>query len=159
MASYMFPNFLQDRVEYQRSRDHWAAVWAHVNPVRRTLDGWESPWMTVTSPELEEGNPIFTAVSSELRKGLRVIQSTPDQVAAPLLTWIDTFGGRITDPDSIVELVVVCVPTPSTVAKASRLIRDWVETGPSWTLTISAPEVSTTFDVNEFQALPATGLY
>lgn len=153
--SYLFPRFLEDRTEYNHALDYWNQLWSEVDRLQRDLYKWRSPWLNVEPEELQDGNPMFTAVSDTFRKGIRVIQSPPNTApSTDLVAWIDTFGGGVENPDSITELVISCVLSPRTSCKSLRFMRAWVLSGSSTTLPVTT-ELYPLLDVNAAYALVA----
>ena len=97
MVHHVCPRFLENKREYQRAVRHWEELWSEFEPLERELAEWRSPWM---ANDPIDGNPIFTAFSPILRRGIRVIQHAPSSGSLELDYWLDTFGGKITDPRS-----------------------------------------------------------
>lgn len=129
MARHYFPRFLTDPGEYERAVDYWIDLWGRLDPPARCFNDWSQPWLTVTFADgtpMRDGNPIFSAHSPRLRKGLRVIQHEPTSHDLEFQFWLDTFGGDITAPDAVYELVVACALSDEAAAQAVRLMHDWV---------------------------------
>jgi hypothetical protein len=100
----------------------WQAEWMKVNGSARELGGWTSPWL---DESWRDGNPIFSAWSPTLRRGLRIIQhEEPDR----FIVWRNTFGGRGSS-DAVDELVISCALTEGTLDRVRGIMRDWVESG------------------------------
>jgi hypothetical protein len=152
MTKYLFPRFLEDRAEYEHALEHWNRLWDQVDPIQRDVHEWRSPWLNAGPRELQDGNPIFTAVSDKLRKGLRVIQSPPNTSAsADFVAWVDTFGGGVENPDSITELVISSVLSSLTSTQSLRLMTAWVLSGGSTTLPVTT-ELYLLMDLNNVYA-------
>lgn len=155
MTTYLFPRFLEDRTEYERALEYWNQLWDQVDPLQRDFHEWRSPWLNAGPEELQDGNPMFTAVSDKLRKGLRVIHSPPNTPASTdIVAWVDTFGGGAENPDSITELVISCVLSPLTSAQSLRLMTAWVLSGLSTTLPVTT-ELYPLMDLNNAYAAAA----
>jgi hypothetical protein len=120
MSRYLFPRFLDDPEEYTKATDYWRQLWEHVHFRART---WRQPWL---ADALRDGNPMFSAVSDQMRKGVRVIQHPPSRAGTEFVVWLDTFGGSLTDPDSISELVISCALSDSTAIRAIEVMNSWV---------------------------------
>jgi len=133
MVTHHFARFLEDPVEYHRALDHWTRLWERVDAFRRNDDGWTSPWLCarLADGSLDmDGNPIFTAFSPSLRKGLRIIQEQPTSERIEFQLWFDTFGGPLTDSESIRELVILCELSDETSDLSLQAMRDWVNGKP-----------------------------
>jgi hypothetical protein len=132
MANHLFPRFLEDRSEYRRAAAFWTQLWERIDLQGPSLRGWQHPWFAVDldgPPDLLDGNPIFSAVSPERRQGVRIIQYPPTSGELELEWWLDTFGGPADDPDAIHELVISCALSDKAAAKATELIRAWLDGG------------------------------
>jgi hypothetical protein len=126
MVTYIYPNFLQTDREYALSEEHWVKLWNQVDPRGRALHGWHQPWFQPLPRSLSEGNPIFSAVSPRLRRGVRVIQHAPTEPGLEIQAWLDFFGGGFHDPDSIQELVIACALSDLASQGAFSLLEPWV---------------------------------
>jgi hypothetical protein len=131
----LFADFLDNPDSYRAAQDYWRNLWLKTAPGARVYDQWQEPWMTEI-PSLQDGNPIFSAWSPQLRKGIRVIQDPPTSEKPEIQVRLDTFGGPITDPGSIRELVIACALSTETAAIALSLMDAWMAGG----ITISFPE-------------------
>lgn len=133
MVTHHFASFLEDPLQYARAVDYWVQLWERVDPLRRLIDGWEHPWFSarLADGSLDmDGNPIFTAFSPSLRKGVRVIQDQPTSDRVEFQFWYDTFGGSIRDPEAIRELVIACALSDETADLSLQTMRDWVDGKP-----------------------------
>ncbi len=134
MVTHRFAKFLKDPSQYARAVDYWVQLWERVDPPRRLVDGWEHPWFSTRLGDGSldmDGNPIFSAFSPSLRKGIRIIQDVPTRDdTVELDCWQDTFGGSCTDPEAIRELVIACALSDEAGDLALQMMRDWVEGKP-----------------------------
>jgi hypothetical protein len=129
MITQLYPDFLHDDREYRLSEDHLLRLWEQLDPRVRDEFGWRQPWFEPLPRTLGEGNPIFSAVSPILRRGIRVIQHEPTESGVEIQAWPDTFGGGIDDPDSISELVIACALSDEASRIAFSLMESWVSGG------------------------------
>ncbi len=126
MVVNLFENFLDDPQQYERSEGLWRDLWTGIDPSQRERFMWEAPWLGTGSPTIRDGNPIFSAFSPSLRRGIRIIQQEPVEPGLDFQVWLDTFGGAPTEPDSINELVIACVLSDVATIYARTLMRTWV---------------------------------
>jgi hypothetical protein len=128
MNDALFPDFRDAPRVYEQSVKFWREdVWRIIPEDSRR--GWETPWFARQASGLEDGNPIFSAWSPAVRRGLQVIQVQPGESDNDLTWWMDFFGGEATDPNAIAKLVIVCVPSHSKVARLRSLIDEWTREG------------------------------
>jgi hypothetical protein len=113
------PDFLTDSVQYDASAVEWRAVWDATDDFVRKLGGWTSPWL---DESWRDGNPIFSAWSPRLRRGVRVIQHSDPSL---FLVERRTFGGRGT-PDAVDELMISCALTSESLESVARLLERWI---------------------------------
>ena len=126
MVRHFFSRFLHDEAEYRASERFWLDLWNQIDSRDRFGYGWKAPWFEPLPPDLSEGNPIFSAVSVELRRGIRIIQDEPKEGGLELVAYPDTFDGPIHDPRSIKELVVSCALSDVAARVALEFMRPWV---------------------------------
>ncbi len=126
MVKHLHSDFLHDDRAYALAERFWVDLWQQVDPHGRANFGWRQPWFEPLPRELSEGNPIFSAVSPRLRRGIRVIQSEPTESGLEIVSYPDTFGGPVYDPASINELVISCVLSDVAASSALNLMRQWV---------------------------------
>ena len=126
MKNHLYENFLNDIDEYRASEAFWRARWQ-----RECFDAdprfdWSYPWISTGSPDYLDGNPIFSAVSPSLRRGVRIIQHEPTSRKLEIQAWPDFVGGSYNDPHAIQELVISCALSEAAADWAMSLIRPWV---------------------------------
>ncbi len=126
MIKHLFPDFLQDEAVYARVERFWIDLWQGIDPDVRARQGWCHPWFEPLPPSISEGNPIFSAVSPFLRRGVRILQYEPTEKGVEFFAYPDTFGGTIYDPDAIHELVISCALSDAAASLAMSHIRPWV---------------------------------
>jgi len=125
MVEHLLPDFLKDERVYHDAERFWVDLWESID--KDTRDGWNRPWFQPLPPSIGEGNPIFSAVSARLKRGIRIIQFAPSEKGLEFVAYPDTFGGSASDPNSIHELVISCALSDATARLALSLIRAWVE--------------------------------
>jgi hypothetical protein len=123
----LFPQFLVDPEQYKLSEQYWCDLWNKADRFDRARYEWTYPWLGTGSPDIKDGNPIFSAISAALRRGIRVIQEEPCETGPGIQAWLDTFGGDITSPDHIHELVISCTLSEVVAEVALSLITPWVQ--------------------------------
>lgn len=126
MVKHLFPNFLQDETVYAQVERFWIDLWQGIDPDVRARQGWCHPWFEPLPPSISEGNPIFSAVSPSLRRGVRILQYEPTEKGVEFFAYLDTFGGTIYDPDAIHELVISCALSDAAATLATSHIRRWI---------------------------------
>jgi hypothetical protein len=126
MVIDLFSDFLNDPAQYAESERLWHDLWLKIDPMLRERYLWETPWLGTGSTSIKDGNPIFSASSPVLRRGIRIIQQEPVQTGLDFQVWLDTFGGALTEPDCVHELVIACVLSDVATIYASALITQWV---------------------------------
>jgi hypothetical protein len=126
VVNNLFPHFLEDPEQYRLSERHWQDLWGRTDPFDRETYRWTHPWLGTGSPDLKDGNPIFSAYSPVLGRGVRVVQTEPVGPGLDIQAWLDTFGGDITDPDRILELVISCTVSHAASEIALSLMSSWV---------------------------------
>ena len=125
MVKHLFPEFLSDELVYRKVERFWIDLWENID--RDIREGWNQPWFQPLPPSISEGNPIFSAVSPRMRRGIRIIQSAPAENGLEFVAYPDTFGGSVFDPNTIHELVISCALSDVSASVALSLIIPWVE--------------------------------
>ena len=126
MVKNLFENFLDDPLQYRMSEEYWNNVWQDVVGASGVFDDWQTPWLGTGSTTIKDGNPIFSAISPTLRRGIRIVQQEPLDPGLDFQVWLDTFGGRAADPESINELVIACVLSDVAAYHARMSMITWV---------------------------------
>lgn len=127
MNNYLFPRFLSDPREHEQAASLWRECWDDL--LRRVGQEqlWEAPWVNtsfVNGTAMQDGNPIFSAISSRRKIAVRVIQLEPSDNPHEIYAWTDTFAEG--SPESVKELVISCVLTPEVLSEAVELMRQWI---------------------------------
>jgi hypothetical protein len=127
MIDYLFARFLSDPQEYKQAEMLWRARWGDL--VHRVGQEWlwKTPWAntySVNGTPIQDGNPIFSAISPRRRLGIRVIQLDPLDNPREIDAWTDTFAKGL--PEAVRELVISCVLTDQTLLDAQDLMKQWI---------------------------------
>ena len=130
MVDHLYPNFLHDGRQYRLAEEHWLGLWQRVDPPARERFAWQQPWFQPLSRSLGEGNPIFSAVSPMLRRGIRLIQHAPTEPGLEIQAWLGSFGDNRSDANRIEELVISCALSDQATEVASSLMEPWVKGEP-----------------------------
>ena len=126
MVVNLFENFLDDPLQYEQSEKLWQDLWSGIPQANRERFLWQTPWMGTGSLSIKDGNPIFSAYSPLLRRGIRIIQQEPVEPGLDFQVWLDTFGGVPMEPESVNELVIACVLSDVATVYALTLMTPWV---------------------------------
>jgi hypothetical protein len=126
MIDLKYKDFLKDPGQYALAERFWISLWDQIERDKRSRFGWQQPWFQPLPPHISQGNPIFSAISPELKRGIRIIQHEPTSPGLEIQAWPDTFGGSVTDPDSIRELVIACALSDVSARLALRMMESWV---------------------------------
>jgi hypothetical protein len=129
MVINLLPYFLTDEDQYRQSEQYWVELWQRIDRSDRDRYQWSHPWLGTGSPAIKDGNPIFSAYSPVLRRGIRIVQQEPIDTDLDIQAYPDSFGGPHNDPAIINELVIACTLSDEAAQIALRLMRPWVAGG------------------------------
>lgn len=115
------PDFQTNPQSYAACVSEWEALWQSIDRFARDLHDWTTPWLDTS---MRDGNPIFSARSSPLRRGLRIIQHGDATIFA---VWRNTFAKG--SSEAVDELVIDCALTDEHVARARELVGQWLADG------------------------------
>jgi len=107
---------------YDDDRRAWADAWQAALISCGLEEAWRAPWL---DESWRDGNPIFSAVSGEDRRAIRILRSTETEAAD---FWQRTFGSG----DDALQELVLSVPSGQGLARdpwVSSLLRAWVLRG------------------------------
>ena len=129
MVKLMVKNFLSEPHEYQLAVKYWRDRCRQILHLSGKQNQWK-PWLNthfLDGTSFFDGNPIYSLVSEDKRKGLRIVQEEPTTDEVEISAWMDTYGdsGNGFD-DSIKELVIVCALSKESMNIASALIKAWL---------------------------------
>lgn len=103
---------------YDRSVRAWRDMWNSTDEFIRRIGQWTTPWL---DESWRDGNPIFSAWSSSLRRGFRIIQHEDN---AALLVWRNTFGAG--SMHAVDEIVVSCALSEENLVKVRQIVQRWL---------------------------------
>jgi hypothetical protein len=134
MPEHLFPDFLNDPLEYRLAERAWQEEWRRIVRSSGQAGRWKVPWITTSFADgtpFMDGNPIFSAIRPDPRPdrrlGVRVIQLDPAEAPEEFTYWSDTFAeGEL---EEVKELVICCVLTREHLLDAADLISRWVNRG------------------------------
>ena len=127
MIVHLYSRFLLDINEYRASEAYWKNRWNNVETDSLYRFKWTYPWLSTGSPDYLDGNPIFSAFSPVLLRGVRIIQHEPTSKRMEIQAWPDFVGGNYYDPAAVRELVISCALSEAAADWAFSLIQPWVE--------------------------------
>ncbi len=125
MVQHLFKDFLKDPQGYKKAERYWEELWQKIACETEVSSKWQYPWL---GAPLRDGNPMFSAVSSELGLGVHIIQHEPTSEQVELEWWLDKFGEEGID-QIIQQLVICCALSRESSSQAADLMRSWVIRG------------------------------
>jgi len=129
MITNLFPCFLTHWAQYEQSECYWLDLWRQLDQMDRNIYRWAHPWLGTGSPTIKDGNPIFSAYSPVLNRGVRVVQQEPLDGRLDIQAYLDFYGGDFDDPGSVSELVIACTLSAEAAKIALDLLRPWIAGG------------------------------
>ena len=130
MVTNLYERFLEDPEHYEQSEQYWRRLWAEVVSDAGGWHTWLTPWMGTGAPHIKDGNPIFSAISPVLRRGVRVIQLEPYEPGLDFQVWFEDTEPNPLDPENVHELVIACVLSDLAGAYARNVLEPWVGGSP-----------------------------
>jgi hypothetical protein len=129
MVKHLLKDFLRDTQEYALAVDYWRKLCAGILESKGVDGKWE-PWLNGKYADgtlHQDGNPIYSLVCPNERKGLRIIQVEPSDSRVEFSAWIDTFAGDTPDDVAYIEeLVIACALSDEALRIATPLISTWL---------------------------------
>lgn len=126
MVQHLCKTFLVDAAEYRSAQARWSELWDKLVAAQRPTTEWKSPWFASTFADgtpMSDGNPIFSAVSPVLKRGIRIVQHEPTTNQLELEYWLDTAGD---EAERIQELVISCALSREAEQRVEELLRTWI---------------------------------
>jgi hypothetical protein len=124
MTQTLYPDFLENFDHYQEVERFWQDFFEAI--VSEKEWSWR-PWMTPVFSDgtpFFDGNPIFNAYVPEADRGIRILQTDPED-ADEFDYYFDTV--ELEDGQTFPELVISLVLTEDTKEKAEEAIRQWLD--------------------------------
>jgi hypothetical protein len=128
MVQHLCERFLADAAEYEAAQARWRGLWDRIIATEKPEAEWKVPWFAskfADGTPMRDGNPIFSAVSPTLQRGVRILQHEPTSDQLELDYWLDTFGSD----QAVSELVISCALSEQAEQRAADLIRPWIRSG------------------------------
>src|SRR6266705_5353243 len=122
---HLATRFSHSEADYGEAEQLWRDVWSRALAAVPVESEWQTPWFKPIA-NWHEGNPIFSAISIDSRRAVRVIIHEPtDDPSDRLESWIDCRevperGVYVT------ELVIDCVLSRRALMEAEILITEWL---------------------------------
>jgi hypothetical protein len=134
MIYHLFPTFLSNIEEYRASEHFWQDLCENILIKKEQKKQWK-PWLNVHyvdgTPFLN-GNPIYSLISPDGKKGICIIQEEPSRKKIRITAWMDRFGDIEEGDKFVEELVIACELSEESSKIANELIEIWVETNISY---------------------------
>jgi hypothetical protein len=125
MVQHIDRDFLTDQEQYRHAEQYWEELWRRLLNRAGVAEKWQHPWL---GTPLSDGNPMFSAVSTELRRGVHVIQHAPTSDDVELVWWLDRFGEEGID-EVVDQLVISCALSREAAEQAEELMWPWITRG------------------------------
>jgi hypothetical protein len=125
MVRHIASDFLKDERRYRQAERYWRELWDQLVGDLGVTEQWRTPWL---GAPLRDGDPMFSAVSPALRRGVHVIQHEPTSEALELEAWVDRFGEEGKD-DVIEQLVISCALSEEAATRVRHLLQSWIRSG------------------------------
>jgi hypothetical protein len=125
MVQHIDKEFLTRSIQYRHAEQYWQALWGRLLNRAGVAEKWRHPWL---GTPLADGNPIFSAVSAEMRRGVHIIQHAPTTEVVEMVWWLDRFGEEGID-EVIDQLVISCALSQEAAERASELMEGSVTGG------------------------------
>lgn len=126
--SILFPYFLTQESQYNDSVKLWDGVCQELLQKYHQQGVWLLWGDRGSNNDGYDGNPIYWLVNSEQKKGVRVIQLSPDvQTNWPISAHTNKSGDEFLPSGIVDELVFSCQLTEDAVGKFRILFENWVQ--------------------------------
>ena len=124
MARYLFPNFLNNNLEYQICRSYWEAKIEYLFNKNGILD--YAPYLNTTFANGQEqlnGNPMINFHIKKRNKAIRIVQEEPETENVEISAWTNKIE---IDNLPTTELVICLELSPESELITIDLIEKWI---------------------------------
>ena len=124
--NYFHSEFQKNVDNFLSAQNYWKSLCLEAVRFQNVQDDW-TLWFSgkFADGSLDiSGNPIYSLVNKELKKGIRIIQIPPNGDKYKIKAWTDYFAKGL--ENEINELVVICQLSESSGKIAKQLIQEWV---------------------------------
>ena len=121
---YLFPNFLNNHLEYHICRDYWNAKVTYLFQQYDIKDF--KPYLRTTwgnGQEMYNANPLTSFYVREKNRAIRIIQEEAESDKIEFSAWINKTE---IDNKATKELVIVLELSPETEIIALNFIKKWI---------------------------------
>jgi hypothetical protein len=118
MINHINPNFLKDSKVCSQAEEYWIKLWNEISH-KAISDDWIYPWFQPLPPHISQGNPIFSAFSSNSNRGIRILQFEPTKNELEFFHYYDNFG-------AVNELVISCAASDEAEKMCVLVISFWI---------------------------------
>lgn len=126
MVTNLYEKFLENQDDYEKSQEHWKKLWDEVISLSSKRSSWRTPWMGTGGDHIKDGNPIFCAISQQLRRAVRIIQLEPCEPGLDFQVWLNETEDDPWDPENSQEMVIACVLSDVAGVYARTFLEAWV---------------------------------
>ena len=124
ITRYLFPNFLNNKLEYQICRSYWEAKMKYLFDKNGISD--YTPYLNTTFANGQEqynGNPIINLHIKTRNKAIRIVQEEPETENVEISSWTNKIE---IDNLPATELVICLELSPETELITFDLIEKWI---------------------------------
>lgn len=127
MDKFLYKKFLTDKKTYRASRAFW------YRKIKRLLPKQENliPYLNERFKNKKlfyDGNPIINLMNEKTRKGIRIIQESPEEFGDLYQEFhIDNKGENSSFKKDIDEKLIILTLTRDSISKAETTILEWLQ--------------------------------
>lgn len=127
--NYLFPNFLTDDEEFEKSKDYWRSLCQEILAKNNQVDNWK-PWFSDESAnrKLYENFPVCALINGEKSKGVTINQQDPEQHRKwEVVAWTETYVREANEFWPSEYLVFNCNLTEENAHIFKKLFEAWIQ--------------------------------